>query len=190
MADSQRWCKLGYDQKLCVQAHARDIYPHARPRNGQDRQCPVCSAPLSLNPGTKGMWLVWTCHGGCRPEVVRAALEERIDLGCLGAWYSDEWLARKSGQPTAVYPARDPATERAARRWYAAQKLIGQKITNASLLRMCMQAIAEGDGEVPGDWRALLPTTRAEFVALAKRAGIEKPHRHVLATNWFSKATT
>lgn len=190
MAISQRWCARGFDQKLCVQSCVRDALPLARPRNGQDRQCPVCSAPLSLNPGTKGMWIVWTCHGGCRPEVVRAGLEEKINAECLGAWYSDEWLARKNGQPAAVYPARDPATERAARRWYAAQKLIGQKITNASLLRMCMQAIAEGDGEVPGDWRALLPATRAEFVALAKRAGIEKPHRHVLATNWFSKATT
>lgn len=133
------------------------------------------------------MWLVWCCGGGCPPEVVRAALAGIIDAECLGSYGSAAWLAKQQLGSTA-YPATrtDSATYVAASRSYAMHKLAGSNLGNASLLKMCIQAIHESDGSAPGEPDLLLPRDYAEFISLAKRTGIERCHRYKLARIWLS----
>ena len=116
------------------------------------------------------MWLLGYCHGGCEASVVRDAL---LDAGHPCSLPLRFGLPSKQAAIAAAFPARaDPATLAAARRSYACQQLVRSDLTNGSLLKMCLQAIAESDGGVPGDPALLLPGDYQEFNALAKRAGI------------------
>ena len=63
-----------------------------------------------------------------------------------------------------------------AKRWRALRAL--PRDLNASVFRMCMQAIGDGDGDLPGDPQVLLPVNLDDFVALARRAGIERGYSY------------
>lgn len=130
--------------------------------------------------------MVWHCHAACTDSDVRAALVDLgIDEGCLGSFGID--YAARVPRPREPYRnSADPATFAAAKRSHAMTKLIGCDLGNASLLKMCLQAISDGDGDLPGDPARLLPTDFAEFIALAARTGIERRYRYELARKWIS----
>lgn len=193
MSAPDRWCKSGLTQAACIQQHAREALPAASPRHGKDRQCPICAGNLSLNPGDKGAWLMWTCHEGCHPETLRETLETvaGIDPACLGSWYSGEWKQRqeqKQRRGASTYTLRpDAASIAAVGRSYAYQKLISAEVESLGLLKVCMQAVAESDGTVSGDPDLLLPRDYRELAALARRAGIERSYSYRLARSWICK---
>lgn len=186
---SKSWCAKGDTQARCHAEHSYGVLP-AGPGGGRNRACPVCGENLSVNPGDKGMWLVWCCQGGCDPGVVRLALEQTagIPTDCLGSWQTETWRSRQQQRGAVSFPARpDAGALRDAKRFYACQQLIASEIANGSLLKMCLQAISEGDGNVSGDPARLLPDDRAEFIALGRRAGLERIHCHKLADRWLPK---
>lgn len=182
----QGWCAEGSDQAFCHRNHSWGKLSPG-PSRSKDRECPVCQCNLSLNRADiPKVWLVGYCHGGCEASVVRDAL---LNLGipalCLGRF----GLPSRQTAATAAFPSRpDAATLAAARRSYACQQLVRSELTNGSLLKMCLQAISEGDGSVPGDPALLLPGDYREFIALAARTGIERCHAAKLARAWTSKS--
>jgi len=76
----------------------------------------------------------------------------------------------------------DPATVADAKRFQAIRKL--PRDLNGKLYVMCIQALSEGDGDLPGDPFVLLPVNRDDFLALAKRAGVERRYRYQLYQRW------
>jgi hypothetical protein len=188
MAQShQGWCQAGLEQQICHRQHSWGKLPRG-PGGGKDRKCPVCGANLSINPGDRGMWLVWSCKGGCEPAVVRDALEKIVDAECLGSYESGTWReehAAKQQQKTRTHPGRtDPATVADARRFHAVLKLPAD--LNGQLLHMCIQAICECDGRPSSDPLDLLPVNKDDFCALADRAGIDRTYKYRLYTKWVS----
>lgn len=188
-AAGKSWCAKGDTQARCHAEHSYGVLPIG-PSGGKNRACPVCGGNLSINPGDRGMWLVWCCQDGCDAGIVRLALEQAAGIapGCLGSYATEDWRAKQERRAVARFPARaDTATLRDAKRFHACQKLIASEIANGSLLKMCLQAISEGDGNVSGDPARLLPAGRAEFIALGRRAGLERIHCHKLADRWLPK---
>lgn len=199
----EQWCKDGADQQKCYDWHV--AIPALGPATGTAGDlCYRCPVPghgnrrknCAINPGTKGKWVVWHCFGGCTDAAVRQALSGMgISEDCLGSFASDDYYEhlREVGQrePVPGMPnvaGVDPAAFAAAQRWAAIQQVLATDIANLSLVRMCAQAISEGDGGLAGDPKLLLPGDQAAFVALAKRAGIERRYRYELAKKWSSAA--
>ena len=79
---------------------------------------------------------------------------------------------------------QDPALVADAKRWHAALSLPTDLA--GSLLRMCIQALSEGDGDLPGDPCKLLPVDRDDFLALALRAGIERGYAYRVFRQWMA----
>jgi hypothetical protein len=182
----QRWCRDGLVQKACYQQHVAIAELGASTGRGNYR-CPVPGhedhrKSFTLNPGSRGMWMVWHCFSTCSDADVRTALLDLgIDEECLGSFAA----GYREPQPGMPSRTAGPATFAAAKRSYAMGKLIGCGLNNASLLKMCLQAISDGDGDLPGDPGRLLPTDHAAFIALAKRTGIERRYRYELARKWL-----
>lgn len=190
MPPGQHWCRDGLGQKACYTNHV--AIPALGPATGRGSfRCPVPDhadhrKSFSLNPGTKGKWMVWHCHAICTDADARAALLELgIDAQCLGSFGLD-YAGREPRPGTPYRSTADLSTFAAAKRAHAMAKLIGCDLNNASLLKMCLQAISDGDGDLPGDPVRLLPTDQAEFIALARRTGIERRYRYELAKKWIS----
>lgn len=81
-------------------------------------------------------------------------------------------------------PTAPPADiESAAKKWRAAANLMQCGLTNMSLMRMCVMAIDDGDGDLPGDPDVLLPAEFHAFIALAKRTGLKR-HGYTLFMRW------
>ena len=70
----------------------------------------------------------------------------------------------------------DPAVVADAKRWQAVRKLPDN--LNAALCACAFKLISEGDGDLPGDPFVLLPVNSDDFLALAKRAGIERGYAY------------
>jgi hypothetical protein len=173
-------CHADRDPKACQEQCIIPLLGEAKGRNG-NRRCPAHDdddPSLSINPGTKGMRMVWCCGAGCPAEDVRTALlAHGADPSCLGRYGTP----KRAPAPGTPYRGTDSATMAAAKRWYAVQKLPD---INGSLLRMCIQALGEGDGDLPGDPYRLLPVNSDDFYALAKRAGVGK-YRYQLFEKWL-----
>ena len=56
------------------------------------------------------------------------------------------------------------------------------------LARMCIQAIAEGNGYLPGDPEILLPHECSDFVSLAGRSNIMRSYRYKLFQKWAAES--
>ena len=176
-----RRCPNGHDAATCADLIAA-LFPRGKGGTKRNRLCPChddTEASLSFNPGTKGMWLVWCCGAGCSHEGIRAeALDRGADPGCLGNY----GLPKRAIQPGMRITGYDPVLVASAKRWHAIQKLPAD--LNGSLLQMCIQAIGEGDGDLPGDPFRLLPVNSDDFYALAKRAGLGR-YRYQLFAKWL-----
>lgn len=186
-------CSAG---RACAHAHVRDVLPFPHPLNGTDRECPACRGNLSINPADdRRAHVLITCHGSkCtetaagRRDIRERLLKHGIAEGCLGSY------GLGGDGPTASVPRprreSDPGLLAAARRDAAYASLIdaSASLGNATVLRMCMQRIREStDGNVTGDLAQLIPSDREEFIALARRAGIQRIQASTLATRWLGK---
>jgi len=180
----------------CAHSHVRDSLPFPHPLNGNDRECPVCHGNLSINPANdRRAHILITCHGApkCtetaagRREIRELLLKHGIAEECLGPY------GLGGDGPTASLPRprreTDPALIAASGRDAAYAKLteMSASLGNASVLRMCMQRIRESGGDVTGDPAQLVPSERAEFIALARRTGIARIQASTLADRWFRK---
>ncbi len=172
-------CHAGLASGECNQQH---IAPELGPPHGRNYRCPAHDdhhASFSINPGTT-VRIVWHCKAGCEPGVVRdALLALGIDATCLGKYGT---ARNVPGAP--VIRTADCGIVADARRFQAVLKLPVD--LNGMLLRMCVQAIADGDGDLPGDPERLLPSDYKEFISLAKRAGIERAYKYKLYRKWIS----
>lgn len=174
-----RPCGDGLTPGECKQQH---VAPVLGPLQGRDYRCPAHNdhhASFSINPGAT-VRLVWHCKAGCEPGAVRDAL---LALGVDGACLGKYGTARNVPGAPAIR-ATDCGIIADARRFQAVLKLPID--LNGMLLRMCVQAIADGDGDLPGDPGRLLPTSYGEFISLAKRAGIERAYKYKLYRKWIS----
>jgi hypothetical protein len=77
----------------------------------------------------------------------------------------------------------DPALIADVKRLRAIEKI--PRTINGKLYLMCVQAVFEGDGDLPPDPLVLLPVNADDFVALAKRAGVERRYRYELYKRWI-----
>jgi hypothetical protein len=177
-----RQCSAGHTAGECRDT-LLSLLPNTKGRNG-NRLCPAhddTDPSLSVNPGTKGMWLVWCCGAGCSPEDVRTAfIRIGADERCLGKY----GMPKRAVAPGMPYRSADTATVAAAKRWHAARKLPPE--LNGRLLLMCMQALEEGDGDLPGDPYRLLPVNSDDFYALARRAGVGH-YRYQMYEKWLKE---
>lgn len=178
-----KFCDVGREPDDCVVIDIASWLPIGIDGNDNKRLCPChddTEASLSINAGKKGQRVVWNCHAGCAREDVRLAL---IDLGiserCLGD-YAKPLRLIVPGMQVQGY---DPALVADSKRLHAIAKLPAS--LSGHYYKMCVQAILEGDGDLPGDPFRLLPVDQAEFVALAARAGIERSYRYKLWARWL-----
>ena len=176
-----RRCPSGHDAGTCADL-AAGHFPRGREGDKRNRLCPChddTKASLSWNPGTRGMWMVWCCGAGCSHEDIRAeALDHGIDPGCLGTY----GLPKRGVVPGLRVVGHDPALIAGTKRFDAALKLPSE--LSGKLMHMCLVALAEGDGDLPGDPLRLLPWTKPEFIALAERSGIKRTYRYKLWESW------
>lgn len=175
-------CAHGRDPEACSVACLALLLPKGANGDGHNRQCPVHDdrrASLSINPGMVHR-IVWCCGAECSPEDVRAELERLgADPSCLGGYGKPRRLV----QPGMRIIGHDPALVADAKRYHAILKLPAD--LNGKLLRMCIQALSEGDGDLVPDPLLLLPVNTDDFYALAKRAGIERRYRYELYKRWI-----
>jgi len=175
-------CTLGRDPAGCSVADLAALLPKGLNGDDHNRLCPCHDdrkASLSINPGRIHR-IIWHCGAGCSAEDVRAALERLgADSTCLGNY----GLPKRLIQPGMRIQGHDPALVADAKRWHATVKLPGA--LSGNLYRMCVQAISEGNGDLPGDPLRLLPDDQAEFLALAARTGIERGYRYRLWQQWL-----
>lgn len=169
----------------CAHRHVASLLDKGSGGTKSLRLCPGHGgreATLSLNGG-RDYRLVWKEHAetcDLEDRDIHALLLTRgADESCLGTYG-----LRKDGRlkPAARIQSYDPAMAADANRWHAMQKLSGE--LPGRLMVMCRQAIAEGDGYLPGDPFALLPRTKQEFISLAKRSGIQRGYHHALWARW------
>ena len=175
-------CHLGATPNPCAWDHVASHVARGREGSRSVRLCPCHDdgkASLSINPGRVHR-VVWHCGAECSETDIRAAL---LDLGvhesCLGR-YGLPMHCR----PRPAHRRPGSALVAAAKRYEAILKLPGD--LNGSLLRMCIQALSEGGGDLPGDPYELLPVNLDDFRALAGRAGIERGYAYRVFRQWMA----
>ena len=179
--DPSRACHADLTPGECNQQH---IVPMLGPPQGRNYRCPAHDdhhASFSINPGS-AVRIVWHCKAGCEPGVVRDAL---LALGVVESCLGKYGTVRNVPGAPAIRTA-DCGVIADARRFQAVLKLPTD--LNGMLLRMCVQAIADGDGDLPGDPERLLPGDYQGFINLAKRAGIGRTYKHTLYRKWISES--
>lgn len=182
MADSP--CHLGIAPDPCAYIHVAAALERGTGGGKSLRRCPChadSKASLSINPGTQGQRVVWKCGAGCSAADIRAALLAKgIHESCLGRY----GLPKRTAVPGLRVTGTDPAVVADAKRWQAVLKLPAD--LSAALLRMCVQALSEGNGDLPGDPYELLPVNKDDFLALAKRTGIERGYAYRVYRQWMT----
>lgn len=174
-------CAHGRDPAACSTLCLAALLPRGANGDAHNRLCPCHDdrrASLSINPG-KVQRTVWHCGAECDPGDIRAALERLgADPSCLGGFGRPKRLI----VPGMRVPGHDPALVADVKRAHAIFKL--PMDLAGHLYKMCVQAIAEGDGDLPGDPFRLLPDTQPEFMALARRCGFERSYCRKLWLRW------
>ena len=176
-------CHLGLTPNPCAWDHVAAMLPKGVEGSRSNRLCPCHDdrkASLSINPG-RIQRVVWNCGAECDPGDIRAELLARgVHESCLGRY----GLPKRAIAPGLRVQGHDPVLVAAAKRYYAIVKLPAD--LNGSLLRMCIQAIIEGDGDLPGNPYELLPVDRDEFLTLAQRAGVERGYAYRVFKQWMA----
>ena len=183
MAPDKSLCHLGLSPDPCAYVHVAAALPRGREGDKSNRQCPCHDdrkASLSINDG-KIQRIVWRCGAECDPGDIRAELLGRgVDPSCLGNY----GLPKRAVVPGMRVIGHDPALVADAKRWQAVAKLPAK--LSGQLMRMCIQALSEGGGDLPGDPYELLPVNRDDFLALASRAGIERGYAYRVYKQWVA----
>ncbi len=178
-------CHLGLAPNPCAWDHVAAALPKGREGSRSVRLCPCHDdgkASLSINPGRVHR-VVWHCGAECSEADIRDAL---LGLGvhesCLGRY----GLPKRAVMPGLRVQYADPATVADAKRYHAILKLAGAGL-DFKLYRMCVQAISEGDGDLPADPLVLLPVNSSDFYGLASRAGLGR-YKYELFGRWLKSA--
>jgi hypothetical protein len=178
-------CHLGLTADPCAYEHVAARVPKGREGSKSNRLCPCHDdrkASLSINPGRVHR-IVWHCGAECDPGDIRAALIELgVDESCLGRY----GLPKRQIQPGLRIQGHDPALVADAKRYHAILKLAGAGL-DFKLYRMCVQAVSEGDGDLPADPLVLLPVNSSDFYGLASRAGLGR-YKYELYGRWLKSA--
>ena len=136
---------------------------------------------FNVNPGD--IWpLKFNCFRPCGQDVLARSL---LTIGVGREWLPQ--LKQRSGSDNGnrnTAARADPALIEDAQRWRAVLKLPTD--LNAWHQRMCVQALAEGDGYLPGDPYELLPVNRDDFRDLAKRTGVPDGYRSRVYDQWMA----
>lgn len=174
-------CAHGRDPAACSVLCLARLLPRGANGDDHNRSCPCHDdrrASLSINPGDV-VRIVWHCGAGCDPEDVRAELEA---LGAAESCLGTYGQSKRAIVPGMRIAGHDPALVADVKRWHAVLKLPSDLAGH--LYKMCVQAIAEGDGDLPGDPFRLLPETKPEFIAAARRCGFERSYCRKLWLRW------
>lgn len=176
-------CHLGLTPNPCAWDHVAARVAKGREGSRSVRLCPCHDdrkASLSINPGRVHR-IVWNCGAECDPGDIRAALLDLgVDESCLGRY----GLPKRTVVPGLRLVGQDPALVANSKRYHAIVSLPGD--LNGSLRLMCIKAISEGDGDLPGDPYKLLPVNRDDFLALALRSGIERGYAYRVFKQWMA----
>jgi hypothetical protein len=179
-------CAAGKTLTACRDQHIRYKVPPLQRPSGSDRECPKCGKPLSINIGSKGMRFVWHCGGQCDEREIRRLLLDKhgIDEACLGSYGK-----RQRGIPDAMRDRPRADVYEAARKCFLIDQFIRLDLGNDSgtLLRACIQAVLESDGNVKADPESLLPADRSHLAALARRSGVERRNSYRFADWWMAR---
>ena len=185
MAPDKSLCVHERDPLACSEACLAALLDRGTNGDKHNRRCPVHDdrrASLSINPGSIHR-IVWHCGAGCPAEDVRAALESLgADPSCLGRY----GLPKRAVVPGMRIVGHDPGLVADAKRWQAIAKL--PRSLNGKLYVMCVQAISEGDGDLPADPLVLLGVNSDDFYGLADRAGIDAKYKYKLFKHWMTNA--
>lgn len=186
------WCKTGSDRQFCHKNHVWGVLP-GTPSGGQNRECPKCRGNLSVNAADiPNQWMLITCHGdSCDRLDIRNKLinEAGIDARCLGLAGLENGGRRKDEGASSGLGSDSPAARAAIRRSYVFAKLAEADTDNATLLKLAIRLVAQSDGNLPGEFAAIIPGTQPELAATLRGFGIENTHACKLARNYFrSKA--
>ena len=161
------------------------MLPKGREGSRSVRLCPCHDdrkASLSVNPG-RIQRVIWHCGAECDPGDIRAELLSRgVDESCLGRY----GLPKRAPTPGMRIVAHDPALVADSKRLNAIAKL--PRDLNGKLYVMCIQAIIEGDGDLPADPLVLLGVNSDDFYGLADRAGIDAKYKYKLFKHWMANA--
>jgi hypothetical protein len=178
-------CHLGVTPNPCAWDHVAAVLAPGREGSRSVRLCPCHDdrkASLSINAG-KIVRVVWNCGAECDPGDIRAAL---LGLGvhesCLGRY----GLPKRTIAPGMRIVTQDPALVADSKRLNAIAKL--PRDLNGKLYVMCVQAIIEGDGDLPADPLVLLGVNSDDFYGLADRAGIDAKYKYKLFKHWMAHA--
>jgi hypothetical protein len=179
-------CAAGKTITACRDQHVRYKIPPLQRPSGNDRECPKCGKPLSINIGSKGMRFVWHCGGQCDEHDIRRLFTDKLGLNgtCLG-----NYGKRPSGTPDAMRDRPRADVYEAARKCFLIDQLVRLDLGNDSgtLLRVCIQAVLESDGNVRADPESLLPADRSNLAALARRSGVERRNSYRFADWWLAR---
>lgn len=183
MTPERKLCHLGLTAEDCAYDHVAAALPRGTEGSRSNRLCPCHDdrkASLSVNPG-RIVRVVWNCGAECDPGDIRAELAGLgVDESCLGRY----GLPKRAVVPGLRVTSADPATIADAKRWQAVRKL--PPGLNGKLWLMCVQAISEGDGDLPPDPLVLLGVNADDFYGLADRAGIDAKYKYKLFKHWMA----
>ena len=184
-ARDESLCHLNTTPNPCAWDHVAAALARGIEGSKSVRLCPCHDdrkASLSVNPGRVHR-VVWHCGAECDPGDIRAELLALgVDESCLGRYGLSKHLA----VPGLRVVGLDRATIADAKRYRAILKLTGAGL-DFKLYRMCVQAISEGDGDLPADPLVLLPVNSSDFYALASRAGLGR-YKYELFGRWLRSA--
>lgn len=177
-------CHLDAMPNPCAWDHVAAALAPGREGSKSVRLCPVHDdrkASLSINPGTFQR-VIWHCGAECDPGDIRAELLARgVDESCLGRY----GLPKSAARPGMRVLYADPVLVADSKRLAAIAKL--PRTLNGKLYVMCVQAIIEGDGDLPGDPLRLLPVNSTDFYGLADRATLGN-YKYELFGRWLKSA--
>ena len=185
MAPDKLPCHLGLAPNPCAWDHVAAALPAGREGSKSVRLCPCHDdrkASLSVNPG-RIVRVVWNCGAECDPGDIRAELLGLgVDESCLGRY----GLPKRTVVPGMRVASASPGIVADAKRYHAILKLAEAGL-DFKLYRMCVQAISEGDGDLPADPLVLLPVNSSDFYGLASRAGLGR-YKYELFGRWLKSA--
>lgn len=177
-------CHLGLMPDPCAWVHVAIVLPIGLQGTKSNRLCPCHDdrkASLSVNPG-RIQRVIWHCGAECDPGDIRTALAAKgVHESCLGRY----GLPKRAVQPGMQISGHDPALVADSKRYHAILKLPAS--LDGKLYRMCVQAISEGDGDLPGDPLRLLPVNSDDFYGLAARTGLGR-YKYELFGRWLKLA--
>lgn len=178
-------CHLGVMPNPCAWDHVAAALPRGTGGTKSLRECPVHDdrkASLSINPGSIQR-VIWHCGAECDPGDIRTALVAKgVDESCLGRY----GLPKRAPTAGMRVSYADPALVADSKRLNAIAKL--PRDLNGKLYVMCVQAIIEGDGDLPADPLVLLGVNADDFYGLADRSGIDAKYKYKLFKAWLAGA--